>query len=87
MILEEKVTKILKKVMLKLNNVVMWDGMYDSVARKIIKEVKEMHGNEDINVSDEDGGTKRVNGPIKNIRRKQVEKISWEPFTMIVNYG
>jgi hypothetical protein len=41
MILEEKVTKILKKEMLKLNNVVKWDGMYDSVARKIIKEVKE----------------------------------------------
>jgi len=41
MILEEKVTKILKKEMLKLNNVVKWDGMYDSVAKRIVKEVKE----------------------------------------------
>ena len=41
MILEEKVTKILKKEMSNLDRVVKWDGMYDSVARKIIKEVKE----------------------------------------------
>ena len=41
MILEEKVTKILKRDMPKLNNVVQWDGMYDSVAHKIVKEIKE----------------------------------------------
>ena len=41
MILEEKVTKILKKEMSKLNNVVKWDGMYDSVAKRIVKKVKE----------------------------------------------
>ena len=41
MILEEKVTKILKKDMPKLNNVVQWDGMYDSIANKIVKEIKE----------------------------------------------
>ena len=41
MILEEKVMKILKQDMPKLNNVVKWDGMYDSIAHKIVKTIKE----------------------------------------------
>ena len=41
MILEEKVTKILKKDMPKLNNIVQWDGMYDESAKKIVKMIKE----------------------------------------------
>ncbi len=41
MILEEKVIKILKKDMPNLNNVVKWDGMYDNIAHKIVKEIKE----------------------------------------------
>ena len=41
MILEEKVTKILKEEMPNLERVVKWDGMYDSIARKIVKEIKE----------------------------------------------
>ena len=41
MILEKKVTKILKKDMPKLSNSVPWDGMYDKIADKIVKEIKE----------------------------------------------
>lgn len=41
MILEEKVTKILKKDMPNLERIVKWDGIYDNVARKIVKEIKE----------------------------------------------
>ena len=41
MILEEQITKILKKDLPKLSNNVPWDGMYDSIARKIVKEIKE----------------------------------------------
>ena len=41
MILEEIVIQILKEEMTKLNNHVKWDGMYDSVAKRIVKEVKE----------------------------------------------
>ena len=41
MIIEEQVTKILKQDLPKLSNHVPWDGMYDIVARKIVKKVKE----------------------------------------------
>ena len=41
MILEEKVKKILKQDLPRLTKHVPWDGMYDNMARKIVKEVKE----------------------------------------------
>jgi hypothetical protein len=41
MIIEEKVVNILKDEMSNLDRVVKWDGMFDNVARKIVKEVKE----------------------------------------------
>tara|TARA_R100000808_G_C2147759_1_gene155793 strand:+ start:1890 stop:2030 length:141 start_codon:yes stop_codon:yes gene_type:complete len=41
MILEEKVKKILKQDLPRLAKHVPWDGMYDNMARKIVKEVKE----------------------------------------------
>ena len=41
MILENEVIKILKKEMPQLERIVKWDGMYDGVAKLIVKKVKE----------------------------------------------
>ena len=41
MILENEVIKILKKEMPQLEKIVKWDGMYDGVAKLIVKKVKE----------------------------------------------
>ncbi len=41
MILEEKVVKILKEEMPKLDKHIKWDGMYDETAKKIVKMIKE----------------------------------------------
>tara|TARA_Y100001938_G_scaffold140047_1_gene207732 strand:- start:201 stop:338 length:138 start_codon:yes stop_codon:yes gene_type:complete len=40
MIIEEKVVKILKHELSNLERFVKWDGMYDNIATKIVKEVK-----------------------------------------------
>ena len=41
MILENKVTEILKKDMPYLEGHIKWDGMYDKTAIKIVKAIKE----------------------------------------------
>ena len=40
MILEEIVKQILKEDMPKLENIVKWDGMYDEISNKIVKQIK-----------------------------------------------
>ena len=40
MILENEVIKILKKEMPQLEKIVKWDGMYDGVAKQIVKTIK-----------------------------------------------
>jgi len=40
MILENEVIKILKKEMPQLEKIVKWDGMYDGVAKQIVKMIK-----------------------------------------------
>ena len=41
MILENKVIDILKDEMPKLDKNIKWDGMYDDIAKKIVKMIKE----------------------------------------------
>ena len=41
MILENEVVQILKEEMPQLEKIVKWDGMYDGVAKLIVKKVKE----------------------------------------------
>ena len=40
MILEQKVVDILRKEMPKIEKFIKWDGMYDHIATKIVKSVK-----------------------------------------------
>ncbi len=41
MILEQKVIDILKEELLKTERNIKWDGMYDGMASKIVKMIKE----------------------------------------------
>ncbi len=41
MILENKVIDILKEEMPKLDKNIKWDGMYDGIAKRIVKSIKE----------------------------------------------
>ena len=41
MILEQIVIDILNKEIPKLDNIIKWDGMYNKMAEKIVKEIKE----------------------------------------------
>ena len=41
MILEKIVTDILKEEMPKIEKHVKWDGMYDSIATKVVKSINE----------------------------------------------
>ena len=41
MILEQIVKDILKEEMPKIEKHVKWDGMYDSIATKVVKSIKE----------------------------------------------
>tara|TARA_Y100000593_G_scaffold85670_1_gene163068 strand:- start:788 stop:925 length:138 start_codon:yes stop_codon:yes gene_type:complete len=41
MILEKKVVEILHKEMPKLEKHIKWDGMYDHIAEKIVKSIKD----------------------------------------------
>ena len=41
MILENKVIDILKEEMPRIEKHIKWDGMYDEIAKKIVKSIKE----------------------------------------------
>lgn len=41
MILEEKVTEVMREMLPKISRNVKWDGMYDNIAKRIVKVIKE----------------------------------------------
>ena len=41
MILEEKIVKILHEEIPKIEQHIKWDGMYDNIAKRIVKIIKD----------------------------------------------